>query len=461
MASPITALARLRASREWRSSAVASSVQLSFDVAIVGAGPAGIAAAVTAAESGRNVVLIDDNPRPGGQIWRDGIGASHPKPASQWLERLAKSPMQAIGGARVFHAAPGILEVETDQSLLHIHHDKLVLATGARELFLPFPGWTLPNVVGAGGLQALVKSGLPVEGKRVVVAGTGPLLLAVAAYLTEHGANVVCICEQASRSSLATFGLTIAGFPKKILEATTLRFKSRQTPYLTNSWPVAAIGTERLEAVRISENQRIREIKCDYLACGYHLVPNIELAQMLKCRLREGFVEIDDFQRTSQPEVYCIGEPTGIGGMELSVLEGRIAGHAVAGAKDAATRLFPSRAPYRKLAGAMKKAFRLRSELATLPQADTLLCRCEDVQFDHVRKFKSWKQAKLHSRCGMGPCQGRVCGAAATFLFGWNVDSLRPPVFPARCSSLAAISSFADAHQDVQQEVQQIPGGSQ
>jgi NADPH-dependent 2,4-dienoyl-CoA reductase/sulfur reductase-like enzyme len=461
MANPIAALARLPANREWRSSAVASSVQLSFDLAIVGAGPAGIAAAVTAAESGRNVVLMDDNPRPGGQIWRDGTGATRPKEASQWLERLAKSQVQVIGGARVFHADQGILEVETDQSRFHSHHDKLILATGARELFLPFPGWTLPNVVGAGGLQALVKSGLPVHGKRVVVAGTGPLLLGVAAYLTDHGADVVCICEQASLSNLATFGLAVAGFPKKILEAIKLCLSSRRVPYLTKSWPVAAIGTERLEAVRISENQRIREIKCDYLACGYHLVPNIELAQMSKCRLREGFVEIDEFQRTSQSGVYSIGEPTGIGGMELSVLEGRIAGHAVADAKDAAARLFPSRARYRKLAGAMKRAFRLRPELAALAQADTLLCRCEDVALDRVRKYKSWKEAKLHSRCGMGPCQGRICGAAAAFLFGWNVDASRPPVFPARCSSLAAISSFAEAHQDVQQEVQQIPGGSQ
>ncbi len=430
-----------------------STIHLNFDIAVVGGGPAGIAAAVTAAQSGRNVVLMDDNPRPGGQIWRGATSASHPAEAAHWLDLLAKSRVRVFRGARVFHADGGSLEAETDESLFQIQYHKLILATGARELFLPFPGWTLPNVVGAGGLQALVKTGLPVNGKRVVLAGTGPLLLAVAAYLSERGAKIVCICEQASLSSLATFGLTMLGFPKKIREAMELRYKSRQAQYLKESWPVAAIGKERLEAVRISEKQRMREIACDYLACGYHLVPNIELPQMLRCRLKEGFVEVDEFQQTSQSGVYCAGEPTGIGGMELSVVEGRIAGHAATNSEDAAARLFGARACYRKVVGAMKTAFRLRPELATLSQPDTLLCRCEDVTFESARRHNSWKAAKLHSRCGMGPCQGRICGAAAAFLFGWNVDSLRPPVFPARCSSLAAISSLA--------EVQQSNGGSQ
>jgi NADPH-dependent 2,4-dienoyl-CoA reductase/sulfur reductase-like enzyme len=424
-----------------------STIPLRFDLAVVGGGPAGIAAAVTAAQAGRSVALLDDNPRPGGQIWRESANASRPQDAAAWLERLAKSRAQVMGGARVFHAGRGVLEVETDHSFSEIHHEKLILATGARELFLPFPGWTLPNFVGAGGLQALAKAGLPLHGKRVVVAGTGPLLLAVAAYLSEHGADVVCICEQASRFNLGAFGLAMAGFPKKIVEGAKLRFQSRRAEYLTNSWPVTAMGTERVEAVRISDNGRIREVKCNYLACGYHLVPNVELAQMLLCRLHEGFVEVDEFQQTSQPGVYCAGEPTGIGGMELSVLEGRIAGHAASDAKQAAAGLFPARARYRRLAGAMKKAFGLRPELEALAQPETLLCRCEDVPLGRVRKHDSWKSAKLHTRCGMGPCQGRVCGAAAAFLFKWNVDASRPPVFPARGSSLAAISSVPEPQQ--------------
>ena len=308
------AVARLSANREWKSSALDNALQLSFDVSVVGGGPAGLAAAVTVAEAGMKVALVDDNPKLGGQIWRAGRNLSPPKDAASWLERLAKSGVRVMGGTRVFHASRGVLAIETDEAVAKIYQHNLVLATGAREFFLPFPGWTLPNVVGAGGLQALVKSGLPINGKRVVVAGTGPLLLAVAAHLNDHDAEVVCISEQASMSSLAAFGVAMAAFPKKMVEAVGLRLRTYRTQYRTNSWPVAALGAQRLEAVRIVENGRVREIKCDYLACGYHLVPNTELAQLLRCRLSEGFVEIDELQQTSQPGVYCAGEPTGIGG---------------------------------------------------------------------------------------------------------------------------------------------------
>src|SRR5436305_12727395 len=177
------------------------------EVLVVGAGPAGIAAAVCAAERGKKVTIVDDNASPGGQIWRSG-----PAPASEpeylrWHNRLSR--VQVLCGARIFEQSrPGVVLAERGEDLLELSYEALILATGAREMFLPFPGWTLPNVVGAGGLQALAKSGLPVTGKRVVVAGTGPLLLAVAAYLTSHGASVACVCEQAGPSALLRFGIS-------------------------------------------------------------------------------------------------------------------------------------------------------------------------------------------------------------------------------------------------------------
>ncbi len=417
-----------------------SVIQRNFDVAVIGAGPAGIAAAVAAAEFGARVALIDDNPAPGGQIWRGGAKASHHSQAKHWLDRLSNSSVSVLSGTRVFYAHKGVLEAESDGSLWQILYGKLILATGARELFLPFPGWTLPNVVGAGGLQAMVKSGLPIQGKRVVLAGTGPLLLAVAAYLSEHGANVICICEQASLAQLRAFALTLAAFPGKLLEAAQLRFRSRRAPYIMNAWPVAAFGKDRLQAVQVSENQRCREIECDYLACGFHLVPNLELARALGCRVTNGFVEVNEFQETSRPGIYCAGEPTGIGGLELSIVEGQIGGYAAAGDLNSRKKLLAKRASYTKVVNAMKRAFALRPELTALAKSDTLLCRCEDISIEDARKYASWRAAKLHSRCGMGPCQGRVCGAAAEFLFGWTIDSSRPPIFPVRCSSLAATS---------------------
>src|SRR4051812_37383394 len=168
------------------------------EVLIVGGGPAGIAAAVRAAESGKRVIILDDNPAEGGQIWRGQKTHVSDPQAAGWLRKLESNRPEILAGSRVVDGDPKqrTLRVETVAEAFDVRYEKLVLATGARELFLPFPGWTLPNVVGVGGLQALVKCGLPVAGKRIVVAGTGPLLLAVAAYLRKQGATVPAIAEQ-------------------------------------------------------------------------------------------------------------------------------------------------------------------------------------------------------------------------------------------------------------------------
>ncbi len=414
---------------------------LRFDVAIVGAGPAGIAAALAAADSGRTVGLIDDNPTAGGQIWRAAYNSARPSASSIWFDRLNKSAVQIVSGARVFHAAPGELVAESDDSAIQITYGKLILATGARELFLPFPGWTLPNVMGAGGLQALVKSGLDISGKRILIAGTGPLLLAVAAYALKCGAKVIGICEQTTRARMMRFGLKMMLFPGKAAEAVGFAYALRGTPHWTDCWPVAAFGNRRVETVRISRQGQTREIECDYFACGFHLIPNVELPRMCGCRLRRNFVDVDEYQQTSVPGIFCAGEPTGIGGLELALIEGEIAGYAATNWEDRAKHLFAKRARYQKVVRILQEAFALRPELKNLARPDTLVCRCEDVPHERLCDHGSWRAAKLHARCGMGPCQGRICAPAAEFLFGWQIDSVRPPLVPVRCSSLAAIPS--------------------
>jgi D-hydroxyproline dehydrogenase subunit alpha len=412
-----------------------------FDVAVIGAGPAGMAAAVAASDSGASVALIDDNPSAGGQIWRGQSGNPHDSSASGWFERLTKSAAKVIWGARVFHVDAGALAAETGRGILNVSYGKLILATGARERVLPFPGWTLPNVFGAGGLQALMKTGLPVAGKRVVIAGTGPLLFAVAAYARKCGARVAAICEQTDLKKMARFAAATAFVPGKIPEAFRLLWDLRAIPHLKNCWPVAAIGKDQIERVRLVHNGRTREVECDYLACGFHLVPNLELATFIGCNTESGFVQVDEFQRTSAENVYCAGEPTGIGGLEMALVEVQIAGYSAARNDAAARKLLGQRARYARFARELNAAFRLRSELKSIAEPGTFLCRCEDVPYGRVREFDSWREAKLHTRCGMGPCQGRVCGSAAEFLFGWKVDSVRPPVFPVPCASLAALSS--------------------
>jgi len=425
-------------------------VQRQFDVLVIGGGPAGVAAAVRAAEKGARVGIVDDNLGLGGQIWR-GESAEHGADESTgWLGRLQTSGITTFCGKRVFHQPrAGVLLGEGTEDLLELGYQNLVLATGARERFLPFPGWTLPNVMGAGGLQAMVKSGLPIRDKRVVVAGTGPLLLAVAAYLRKRGAQVSIICEQASWGSLARFGVALLARPAKLLQGLQLKRELAGIPLVANSWVVAAHGDQTINSVTISRAGRSETVSCDYLACGFHLVPNVELPVLLGCQTRHGYVQVDDFQQTTIPRVFCAGEPTGIGGIEKSVIEGQIAGLAAAGCTLEARTLFDEREKARRFARMLDRTFRLRCELRSLPATDTIVCRCEDVGYARLQGRTSWRAAKLQTRCGMGPCQGRICGPATQFLFKWNPDSIRPPVFPVRVENLGVLAVHPEQERSV------------
>src|SRR5205085_2797636 len=218
-------------------------------VLVIGAGPAGLAAAYRAAEHGLRVTVVDDNPAAGGQIWRGGEETAESSEAQAWFEKIRSVDIELIAGARVFQQPrAGTLLAETQSGVCQLNYEKLILATGARERFLPFPGWTLPNVMGAGGLQVLVKTGLPIQGKRVVVAVSGPLLLAVAAYLRSRDAEVLLIAEQASRSRLVKFGLGLVGQPDKIRQG----WRLRGSGYLSGCWILQAQGKEKVERATLA-----------------------------------------------------------------------------------------------------------------------------------------------------------------------------------------------------------------
>jgi NADPH-dependent 2,4-dienoyl-CoA reductase/sulfur reductase-like enzyme len=398
------------------------AADLAFEVVVVGAGPAGIAAATVAAESGRRVGVLDENPAAGGQIWR--------RESNEWIERFALSGAVLLSGVTVYGQSEQ-RSVLTSKGI--IRYSKLILATGARERFLPFPGWTLPNVMGAGGLQAMVKNGLPLKGKRVVVAGTGPLLLAVAAYLNKHGADVRLIAEQARLTNAVWFGLS---HPSKLPQALALRLQLLGTLYEPGCWVVRASGKERLESVELRQGTDRWTEDCDYLACGFGLTPNVELPVVLGCGVRDGFVSVNEWQETTVSGVYCAGEPTGIGGVEKALVEGRIAGFTASGQSKRAKPLFGDREYWRRFQRELERAFALRKELRSLCTASTVVCRCEEVTLGAIQEQQSWRSAKLQTRCGMGPCQGRVCGPAVEFLTGWKPESIRPPAAAALVSEL-------------------------
>jgi NADPH-dependent 2,4-dienoyl-CoA reductase/sulfur reductase-like enzyme len=414
-----------------------SETRLRFEIVVAGAGPAGLAAACAAAESGRHTALVDETPWLGGQIWRGQQAHPSLRQAARWVERFRRSKVSLLEQCTIL--GPGgrrVLLAEHPGGPRQIEWERLILATGARELFLPFPGWTLPGNFGPGGLQSLAKHGWPVAGKRIVLAGSGPLLLAVGGGLRKMGAGIVSINEQAPWSRLISFGAGLLGWPAKLAQAARLKWTLLGTPYRCGVWPVGAQGQEQVRAVTLTDGRRQWVEECDLLACGFGLAPNVELPLALGCQLDNEFVRVDAWQASSVADIYGAGELTGIAGAEAALVEGEIAGLAASGREEVARPLLARRTAWRRFGAALARVFALRDEVARLAGAQTVVCRCEDVGFDTMKSFAGWREAKLQTRCGMGPCQGRVCGAAARVLFGWGMESVRPPVLPGRVESL-------------------------
>lgn len=417
----------------------------SCEILIVGAGPAGIAAALAAAPSGASIVVIDDNPLPGGQIWRGGPAVRRSRRAQRMLEALARcANVRLHSGTRVVArgGAPGenALLLEDAGRGWTQHYGRLILCTGARELLLPFPGWTLPGVTGAGGLQALIKGGVDVAGERIVIAGSGPLLLASAASARAAGARVLRIAEQASLGALAAFTVGLTRWPGKIVQAALLA----NPAFRAASHVLEASGEGRVQRVRLRRAGGEETVDCDRVACGFGLIANTQLGQMLGCALdvavAHGGIAVDARLATSVAGVYAAGECTGFGGVERALLQGECAGHAAVGDERALVARAPALAHWNAFAAHLHRHFALGDGLKRLAQPQTLVCRCEDVAYAEVASRSGWIDAKLHTRCGMGACQGRVCGAATKTLFGWD-EAPAPPrhlLAPARLATLAA-----------------------
>ena len=205
------------------------------------------------------------------------------------------------------------------------------------------------------------------------------------------------------------------------------------------TWPTAAGGGEKLEWVELTDGRHTRRTACDYLACGFHLVPNTELAALLGCEMDRGSVAreriagdirgMEFSARASPPESVV---------WRRRWWKVKLPATPPPGYRQARGSVFTRRADARRFAAALEATFALREELRHLAAPETFVCRCEDVPMSSLETHPGWRAAKLQTRCGMGPCQGRICGAAAEFIFGWTPNSVRPPIFPARIESLIA-----------------------
>lgn len=431
-----------------------------YDVAVVGAGPAGAAAAVTAVRSGARVVLVDGEARPGGQYWRHGPDGRMPaEHLHQWRE-LSRRLDQALASGRLTHLArtrvwrvdavpSGGHRLETVRSdpsgdAAHaVEAAALVLAPGAHDRVLPFPGWDLPGVLTAGGAQALLKEHGVTAGARAVVAGTGPFLLPVAAALAEAGSRVLEVDEAGDGRGWARGWRAAAVSPRKLADGARYGalLARHRVPVHLRAAVVAAHGDDRVESVtvaRLDERWRVvhgteREVGCDVVAVSFGFVARLELALQAGCVTRPGpdgapAVEVDAVGRTSVPGVLAAGELTGIGGADLALVQG-----AVTGAAAAAVAAGREPAPPHPAVAARRE--RLAAFAAAMHQAhpvadgwtgwltpDTIACRCEEVPVREVREAVTElgatdaRTVKLLTRAGMGWCQGRMCSPAVAAL---------------------------------------------
>ena len=451
----------------------------SYDVVVIGAGPAGLAAAATAAEAGLSTLLLDENAGPGGQVWRaidstpvterDRLGADY-WAGADLVQAVRSSGAEIIQRATVWsldrHLEVGV-SIGGVSSFVKAR--RVILATGALERPFPIPGWTLPGVMTAGAAQTMLKSSGLVPDGRTVIAGQGPLLWLLAAQILRLGGRIDRILDTTERRNYlaalphAFAFVTSPYFAKGLAMMREVRAK---VPVVTGVGELAATGDGRLATVTYVAGGRRETIAVELLLLHQGVVPNVNLAMAAGIEHRWDDLQLcwspvlDRDGGTSIDGIAIAGDGAGIGGAGAAVIRGRIAARAAveALAPAAAAKL----APMSTFRASLAQAERGRAFLDTLfrparqlriPSGDTIVCRCEEVTAKDILDAVAIgatgpNQLKAYRRTGMGPCQGRLCGLTVTELMAQARDKtpqeigyyrLRAPVKPITLAELAAM----------------------
>lgn len=461
-----------------------------YDLIVLGAGPAGANAAIAAVQAGLDVVVLDEQADAGGQVWRKPLAGIEGLPASAegrcgdgLRAELSASGAELRFGRRVWSVGERFrVDALGPQRSEAVEAPRLIVATGAHERVVPFPGWTLPGVIGLAAATVLVKSQGVTPGGTVVVAGCGPLLMAVAAGILKLGGEVAAIVDLAGRRDWLAALPALATQPRLLARGAgwALMVGAARIPVHFRHGVRGAQGHGVLERVVIGPVDGMgaptagpdRIIEADALCIGHGLVAGAEVTRLLRAehafdRLRSGFVPVlDDYGRTSLAGLYACGDGAGLRGAIVAEQAGRLAG--LAAARDAgllpdacfeqlAAPVTACMAQARRFSDAMAGMMALRPAQVAAISPATVICRCEDVtrgEIDaaHAAGAQDLNQLKHFTRCGMGPCQGRMCGDVAAELLAAKVGSReqagcwtgRPPLRPVPFDELIGAFDYSD-----------------
>ncbi|MBB5870169.1 NADPH-dependent 2,4-dienoyl-CoA reductase/sulfur reductase-like enzyme [Allocatelliglobosispora scoriae] len=411
-----------------RSGAVGSdphALERQARLVVIGAGPAGLSAAIAAADAGLDVVVVDRGARPG--------GARRPAALIKRAEQHERIHLRL--GVDVWRALPDRTLHLTDGA--ELRPAALILATGAYDRVVPFPGWELPGVITVGGAQAQLKQhGVP-RGQRILVAGRGPLLQVAAAGLAAGGAHVVAVADGVPLRKWFGHWPVVARSPRRLLQAAWLRFLLLRhgLTLLPSHELIAADAAGGALRVTVGSSPKglTKTFDVDLLAVGDGFTPQVELAIALGAATRidprdGSVVVVERDQRTTAPGVFVAGEAAGVGGADQAAAMGILAGLAAARHLGVEVQI-PARlrrrvASLRRFADALHDVTRIDPGFTAGVADSTILCRCEGVTFGEARAavadlgVDDPRSLKLVTRVGMGACQGRLCGGAAADLLG-------------------------------------------
>jgi len=458
---------------------------MTADLLVIGAGPAGMAASVAARRHGLDVVCVDDQPAPGGQIWRAVeivaatarghiLGAAY----QEGIDKAAAfraSGTTYLPDSQVWQIEPGFhASVTRAAQVTSIVARTVLLATGAQERPAPFPGWTLPGVLTVGAAQILLKTSGQLPAQPVWIVGCGPLPLLYATQLLQAGGSIAGWLDTAPTDRLAAavwHGRSAVAAPSALWKGLswTMALRRAGIRIIRGVTDVEATGEGRVKHLTWrTANGSSGSAPADVILIHEGVIPSTHAPLSLGCQVRWDSAQechvpvLDPWGETSCPGVFIAGDGAGIGGAEAAVLRGELAALGIAVRLDrlGADAAHAAAQPLRR---SLRRALSVRPLLDALyrprrsvfvPANETIVCRCEELTAGQLRTIAGTapigpNQLKAFSRAGMGPCQGRQCGTTLTHLLATaqgrppaeiGLLSVRPPLKPVTIGELATLA---------------------